>query len=78
MLDAMLLLIIYAFTWWVLLRLLETRPGTDDRPMPWPRGVQEGEPVRYAVDALTPPRPPEPIEAVRASVVHADVRVVAR
>lgn len=78
MTDALLLLALYALMWRILLAHVGTRPDPDARPRSWPRGVQEGEPVRYAVDALTPPCPPETVEAVRASVVHADVRVVAR
>ena len=78
MTDALLLLAIYALMWRILLTHLASKPDPADFPKPWPRGVQEGEPVRYAVDALTPPSPPEMVEAVGASAVHADVRVVAR
>jgi hypothetical protein len=78
MTDALLLLAIYALMWRILLTHLAARPDPADVPKPWPRGVQEGEPVRYAVDALTPPSPPEIVEAVGASVVHAAVRVAAR
>ena len=78
MTDALLLLAVYALMWRILFTCLAAKPDPVEFPEPWPRGVQEGEPVRYAVDALTPPSPPETVEAVGASVVHADVRVVAR
>ena len=78
MTDALLLLAMYALMWRILFALLGTRPDPDDRPRPWPRGVEEGEPVRYAVEAMTPPSRPETVAAVDASVVRADIRVVAR
>ena len=78
MLAAMLLLTLYAIMWGTLVRFLGTRPDPDDRPAPWPRGIQEGEPVRYATEALTPPVPPEPVEGVATSAVRARVTVAAR
>jgi len=77
-LDVVLLLGIYAVIWGILIRFPGTRPDADDRPVPWPRGVQEGDPVRYRVEALTPPSPPEPIEVVATSAVRARVTVVGR
>jgi hypothetical protein len=78
MTDSLLLLAIYALMWRILLAHMATKPDPADCPRPRPRGVQEDEPVRSVVDALTPLSPPETVEAVGASVVHADVRVVAR
>lgn len=78
MLALVLLIATYAIVWRLLLGLVGARPDPDDRPVPWPRGVQEGEPVRYAVEALTPRCPPEPVEAVTISAVRAHVTVVGR
>jgi hypothetical protein len=78
MTDALLLLALYALMWRILIAHVGTRPDPDDRSRPWPHGIQEGEPVRYAVDAITPPSRPEPVVAVDASTVHPAIRVVAR
>lgn len=78
MTDSLLLLAIYPLMWRILLAHMATKPDAADCPRRRPVEVQEGEPVRYAVDALTPPSPPETVEAVGASRVHGDVRVVAR
>jgi hypothetical protein len=67
------LLALYALMWGVLIWHVGARPDLDNRPAPWPTGVQEGDPVHYAVDALTPPSPPEQIEAVSTSAVRAHV-----
>ena len=67
------LLALYALMWGVLIRHVGARPDRDNRPAPWPSGVQEGEPVHYAVGAITPPSPPERIEAVSTSAVRAHV-----
>ena len=72
------LLALYAAMWGVLIRHVGNRPDPDSRPAPWPTGVQEGEPVHYAVDALTPPSPPERIEAVRTSAIRAHVSAARR
>lgn len=77
-LDTLLLLAIYAAIWGILIRFPGTWPDPDDRPVPWPRGVQEGEPVRYCVEAITPPARPEPVEAVATSAVRAHVTVAGR
>jgi hypothetical protein len=73
-----LLIALYVMMWGVLIHFVGTRPDPDDRPVALPRGVQEGEPVRYAVEALTPPSPPERVEVVATSVVRARVTVAAR
>jgi hypothetical protein len=72
------LLALYALMWGVLIWHVGARPDRDNRPAPWPTGVQEGDPVHYAVDALTPPSPPEPIEAVGTSAVRAHVAAARR
>jgi len=78
MLALALLSALYVIMWGTLIRFLGTRPDPDDRPAPWPRGIQEGEPIRYAVEAITPPSPPEPVEVVATSAVRARVKVAAR
>lgn len=72
------LLALYALMWGVLIRHVGARPDRDDRPAPWPSGVQEGEPVHFAVDALTPPSPPEHVEAVATASVRSHIAAVRR
>jgi hypothetical protein len=72
-LAAVLLLALYAAMWGMLIRFLGTGPDRVDRAAPWARGVEEGEPVHYAVEALTPPAPPGPVEDVATSPVRAHV-----
>ena len=72
------LLALYALMWGVLIWHVGARPDLDNRPAPWPTGVEEGDPVHYAVDALTPPSPPEQIEAVGTSAVRAHVAAARR
>ena len=72
------LLALYAAMWGLLIWHLGSRPDPDSRPAPWPAGVGEGDPVRYAVDALTPPPAPERIEVVRPSAVRAHVSTARR
>ncbi len=81
MIDAVLLLVLYALMWRVLFAIIRSEPGPDDRPAPWPSGVVEGDPVRYAVEAIKPrtrPAPADDVEPVGATEVQVHVRVVAR
>jgi hypothetical protein len=72
------LLALYALMWGVLIWHVGARPDPDNRPAPWPRGVQEGEPVRYAVGAITPPSPPEHVEAVATAAVRSRTSAIRR
>lgn len=72
------LLALYAAMWGVLIWHVGSRPDLDSRPAPWPAGVQEGDPVHYALDALTPPSPPERVDAVATSSVRGHVAAVQR
>ena len=78
MLGLALLIALYVIMWVTLIHFTGTRPDPDDRPAPWPRGIEEGEPVRFVVEALTPPSPPEHVEGVATSAVRARVTVAAR
>jgi hypothetical protein len=55
----------------VLVAILRVVPGGDQEPtllraeqeIPWPRGVQEEEPIRYRVELVTRSRPARPADA---------------
>jgi hypothetical protein len=72
------LLALYALMWGVLIWHVGARPDPDNRPEPWPSGVPEGEPVRYAVGAITPPAPPEHVEAVATAAVRSHTSAIGR
>jgi len=72
------LLALYAAMWGLLIWHLGSRPDPDSRPVPWLAGIQEGDPIHYAVDAITPPSLPEQIEAVHTSAVRSHVSAMRR
>ena len=73
-----LLLALYALMWGALIWHVVARPDRDNRPAPWPSGVQEGEPVRYAVGAITPPSPSEHVDAVATAPVRSRTSAIGR